>query len=450
MRVGSGQLSGERAALVDTLKKVDLALIVPLREHPRYKGNTPPLGTVREFQGGNAGMWCPRCHTEVAAEIAQNGQSLLCTSCGTEIQRIYAPSLHPDTRSARELLERWSKSDLLDAASGSPSMGAAEVPASMVPPVVVAADIEQLPVAAAPLVATAETLANSLSSLTPSQPPASPVIADAGSSDTSIGRRDRPERPKPERSTPKPRTVWRVDAAHSATQPVAPPPVPPRRPHFSAVVGDEAAKPAPVAPPPPVEVKLATAARTPDPVPMPREEPVRYESSRMTAPAEPVAPRMVASTNVLQRRLDSAHESLGGPHFDLQSFLDQDSRQPGKSESIWGQVLAYAGVGLITVGTTLVLWSWFGKTPQYAPTGWLVCTIGQMLLFLGVTTLISGGMQQTSHEVTRRVEYLGDRILRFENTADQLLRGPHFQESRERSKAKSGQASQADGRELDG
>ena len=169
----------------------------------------------------------------------------------------------------------------------------------------------------------------------------------------------------------------------------------------------------------------------------------------MTDTSEPVAPRTVASTNVLQRRLDPAHEALGGPHFDLQSFLDQDSRKPGKSESTWGQVLAYAGVGLITVGTTLVLWSWFGKVPQYAPTGWLICTVGQMLLFLGVTTLISGGMQQTSHEVTRRVEYLGDRILRFEQSADQLLRGPHFNESRERAKAKAGQTSQVDGDAVD-
>ena len=59
-----------------------------------------------------------------------------------------------------------------------------------------------------------------------------------------------------------------------------------------------------------------------------------------------------------------------------------------------------------------------------------------MLLFLGVTTLISGGMQQTSHEVTRRVEYLGDRILRFEQSAEEVLRGPHFNEVRDRSKAK--------------
>lgn len=427
-------------------------------------------------------MWCPRCHTEVAAEIALNGQSLLCTSCGTEIQRIYAPSLHPETRNARELLERWSKSDLLDVASGSPAEGVTEVPASAIPPVaippvVVATSIEPPPpvVAPAPLVARVEIPASPLSPSFHSPPVAHEVNSgqEELSSDASMGRRDRPERPRPERSTPKPRTVWRVDAAHSVTQPVAPlpPPVPPRRPHFSAEVGDEVAKPAP-ATPLRNEADLPATIHIPEPVPEPVpvqrpqtvraatvEQPefvspepahaVERSEPESPAPAAPVAPRKAASQNVLQRRLDPAHEALGGPHFDLQSFLDQDSRKPGKSESTWGQVLAYGGIGLITVGTTLVLWSWFGKTPQYAPTGWLICTVGQMLLFLGVTTLISGGMQQTSHEVTRRVEYLGDRILRFEQSADQLLRGPHFNEMRERSKAKAGPVSHADDREFD-
>ena len=377
-------------------------------------------------------MWCPRCHTEVAAEIAQNGQSLLCTSCGTEIQRIYAPSLHPDTRSARELLERWSKAELHDVAAESATTGPVQDPPGAVRAEVAAANHELPPLAVPPQAASTES-------------------SDELASDPAA-RRERPERAKPERPLPKPRTTWRVDAAHSVTQPVAPPPppVPPRRPHFAAVVGDEAAMPSPLTPPP-VDVKLAQA-RTPDPVPTPvtsRAESISHEAPHRTNFPDSVAARMATSANVLQRRLDPAHASLGGPHFDLQSFLAEDSRKPGKSESIWGQVLAYAGVGLITVGTTLVLWGWFGQVPQYAPTGWLVCTVGQMLLFLGVITLISGGMQQTSHEVTRRVEYLGDRILRFENTADQLLRGPHFQETRERARAKAGQASSADGEALD-
>jgi len=196
--------------------------------------------------------------------------------------------------------------------------------------------------------------------------------------------------------------------------------------------------PEPVLKAAPERVPVAKAIETP-PV---EEELMAIEDSPTQHEPEHVAPRVPrpsAASRVKQRRLDPAHESLIGPHFDLQAYLSQDARKPGRSESMWGQVLAYLGVGLITVGTTLVLWSYFGKSPQhaaYAPTGWLICTVGQMLLFLGVTTLISGGMQQTSHEVTRRVEYIGDRMLRFEQSAEQLLRGPHFNEMRQRAKGK--------------
>ncbi len=411
-------------------------------------------------------MWCPRCHTEVAAEIAQNGQSLLCTSCGTEIQRIYAPSLHPDTRSARELLERWSKADLTDVTAESPavpslseSMGS-PAPAEAAPPEL--SPVVTLPVAAslvppAPLISSTNTPTIAVEET----PPADPV-----SGETTSGRRDRPERTKPDRQTPKPRTTWRVDAAHTVTQPAAPPPppVPPRRPHFSALVGDETTGTTP-SPSPPVEAKRPMTSRPAQPSANEHSEPVRSahverpkiehvtgagpENHRPMESPRAAVPQPTVAISSVQRRIDPAHESLGGPHFDLQAFLAQDKQKPGKSESTWGQVLAYAGVGLITVGTTLVLWGWFGQVAQYAPTGWLICTVGQMLLFLGVTTLISGGMQQTSHEVTRRVEYLGDRILRFEQSADQLLRGPHFSEIRERSKAKAAQTSQADSEELE-
>ncbi|MFO1007055.1 MAG: hypothetical protein U0929_13930 [Planctomycetaceae bacterium] len=432
-------------------------------------------------------MWCPRCHTEVAAEIAQNGQSLNCTSCGTEIQRIYAPSLHPDTRSARELLERWSKGDGLEIASALPATSsvsstntpgpfetaaaaATSVPTELVaqatPPAVNAQVDEEAPPATFDVAATTEML----------EVAAEDKSLDAGNA----VRRDRPDRSRPERQAPKPRTTWRVDSAHTVTQPVAPPPppVPPRRPHF-ATPGAEADK-APVAqkksetpanpivstkaasirPIEPIKTTPPEAVKLGPPEPLlkaaPERAPVAKAIEAPPAVEQPVAtdgppeqhepthvaprsPRPATASRAKQHRLDPAHESLIGPHFDLQAFLSQDARKPGRSESMWGQVLAYLGVGLITVGTTMVLWSYFGKSPQhasYAPTGWLICTVGQMLLFLGVTTLISGGMQQTSHEVTRRVEYIGDRMLRFEQSAEQLLRGPHFNEMRQRSKGK--------------
>lgn len=93
---------------------------------------------------------------------------------------------------------------------------------------------------------------------------------------------------------------------------------------------------------------------------------------------------------------------------------------------MWGQLLAYLGVGVLTIGTAVIMWGYFGGPAEYAPTGWLVTTAGQMLLLLGVITLVSGGMQQTKHEVSTRVEHLDGRMHRIEQTAEKLLQGPHF------------------------
>lgn len=108
---------------------------------------------------------------------------------------------------------------------------------------------------------------------------------------------------------------------------------------------------------------------------------------------------------------------------------------PGRGESTWGQLLAYAGVAVLTIGTALVIWGYLGGPPTYAPTGWLVATAGQMLLLLGVVTLVAGGMQQTTHEVTSRVAHLNGRVIRIEQTANELLRGPHFGQAAERDSA---------------
>jgi hypothetical protein len=95
-------------------------------------------------------------------------------------------------------------------------------------------------------------------------------------------------------------------------------------------------------------------------------------------------------------------------------------------------VCAYLGIGLITCGTAVVVWGYFGGPAQYAPTGWLVTTIGQMFLFLGVVTLISSGMEQTAAEVASRMETLGARLVRIESLQHRLA-GPHV---RRRSRSK--------------
>ena len=53
-------------------------------------------------------MWCPNCESEVATEVAADGQSLLCVSCRNQIRRLSTPSLHPDIRRARDILSRLS------------------------------------------------------------------------------------------------------------------------------------------------------------------------------------------------------------------------------------------------------------------------------------------------------------------------------------------------------
>lgn len=111
----------------------------------------------------------------------------------------------------------------------------------------------------------------------------------------------------------------------------------------------------------------------------------------------------------------SIHQPHGppAPHFAPApvSLADKSS----KWVTLVGQLFAYFGVGGLTVGTVLVLMGHFGGPAQYATTGWLITTAGQMLLFLGVVTLVSGGMEQTTQEVARRIDTLGERLVRIEH-----------------------------------
>jgi hypothetical protein len=118
---------------------------------------------------------------------------------------------------------------------------------------------------------------------------------------------------------------------------------------------------------------------------------------------------------------------FGGPNFDVQASLLDTERRKTNWTYVLGQLLAYAGVALLTVGSTLVIWGYFGGPASYAPTGWLTTMAGQMILILGVVTLVSGGMEQTNEDVRVRIERLGERIIRIEHMArDHALRGPNF------------------------
>lgn len=91
-----------------------------------------------------------------------------------------------------------------------------------------------------------------------------------------------------------------------------------------------------------------------------------------------------------------------------------------------GQFLAYIGVLGLTVGTAMVIYGHFGGYSQYTPTGWLVTTVAQMLLFLGVINLVSGGIEQTNDDVSARINYLGEQLMRIEQVTEEALRGPRI------------------------
>jgi hypothetical protein len=122
-----------------------------------------------------------------------------------------------------------------------------------------------------------------------------------------------------------------------------------------------------------------------------------------------------------RRYIDEPHAAgPAGPHFQINS--------PPRSNltSMTGQFLAYIGVLGLTIGTAIVIYGHFGGGSQYTPTGWLVTTVAQMLLFLGVINLVSGGIEQNNEEVSRRINSLGEQLVRIEMTTTEALRGPRI------------------------
>jgi hypothetical protein len=138
--------------------------------------------------------------------------------------------------------------------------------------------------------------------------------------------------------------------------------------------------------------------------------------ARFASPALPVEPIVEARPGVAGKD-NIIHQAHGPnpPHFQVVPVMMAD--KSSKWVTLVGQIFAYVGVGGLTVGTALVLMGYFGGPASYATTGWLVTTAGQMLLFLGVVTLVSGGMEQTTQEVARRIDTIGERLIRIEQAA---------------------------------
>lgn len=373
-------------------------------------------------------MWCGKCQSEVAAEVSPDNQRVFCASCGVLLSTIDVPPTSPGsdkggdrTKDARELLQRWSSGKLIDPfgpairvpavassliskteavpiildkdkPSGPTELADGDLAIPMVPPTETATLQPLLP-------SVAENLPSDLSAIrdglpgfpvghtgamaplgernVPANPfaaavePARPAVASTPSPFGGVGESSKPvvrsslTSPLVVVSSP---PVFRVDAAHPAD-------------HFAS------------------GTKITSTARS--------------DSVGPFASIEPPAAAKRESRRVMS----------WFPTWDPAVWRSEPGSSGGWS-SLAGQFLAYAGVLGMTAGACMIVWSYFGGPANYAPTGWLLATAGQMLLFFGVVTLVSGGLEQTTEQVNKRIEQLGDHIIRIEQAAREMsLRG---------------------------
>jgi hypothetical protein len=314
-------------------------------------------------------MWCAKCQSEVAVEARPNSQRLHCATCGTEI----TPRLNQPTQLA------------VPKASQTPpqSQSATKAP----PP---GRDPQEL---------LARWAGNQMFD------PYGPIITTGAKPQAASSAAPRLEGPK---------VVAQEPQKHpSETAPVATP-KPQSPPEITQVRPPVVAAPKSV--PAPAESSDNSAKVRIDPafaegwsdVPAPH-------SSASTNDVDPQPAKFANQAPTQTRRFDPP-APLRRPHFDP-ARMQLPAAQSFKLAATMGQVLAYIGAATLTGGAALVLWGYLGGPSNLAPTGWFTTTVGQMLLFMGVVTLVSAGMEQTTAEVSRRVDTIGDQLGRLELAA---------------------------------
>lgn len=341
-------------------------------------------------------MWCGKCQADVAAEVSPDNQRVSCTTCGALLSTIDLPPARPvaeklgdRTKDARELLQRWSSGQVLDPFG--------PLPNTPIPPA----------------------------------PPSVPVQNDAASvnESTEVAPERKPETAAFDSPVPRVMEVARdlgferalpqILNPLAAVEEPSSPPIPPKLSPLVAPL--DAGLSAPLIVPTPFVASAPAnsfhridAAHPADHFGTAKQEVAPSEQSVGPFPSKPVA---------TESKREARRPIVWFPTWDP-SVWRTESNMSGSWSSIAGQFLAYAGVLGLTAGACLVVWSYFGGPANYAPMGWLLATAGQMLLFFGVVTLVSGGLEQTTEQVTKRIEQLGDHIIRIEQAAREIsLRG---------------------------
>jgi len=377
-------------------------------------------------------MWCGTCQSDVVTEVASDHRRVSCSICGATLGETAAShepaaeSASPrtaKTSQARELLDRWAKSPLFDpygpARAVEPELPAAKVEQAATPP-------DEVRSEPAPAVASSPEPPESKSS----EPAKSPRAEDLDRLTEEILSR-----------------VSRITESIREPAPDSPPsveePSPPVTNPESSAVGSASTEipEADSATASPVEGETGpgedlgrseTNWRV-DPGPSAEQRQPSPASRSFDAAGNPVAAEPAQQThNAHTEAAVAASTEVARPES---AGLSNPPEKSGFVGGI-GQVLAYLGILCLTAGTTMVITGYFGGPAHYAPTGWLITTIGQMMLFLGVVTLVSTGMEQTQaemresldetlREVSSRIDFLSQHVTRIDTTAHQTPPPPH-------------------------
>lgn len=365
-------------------------------------------------------MWCGKCQSEVAAEVSSDNQRVFCAACGTLLSTIDAPPSRPTTdkfsdrtKDARELLQRWSSGKVVDP-FGPPILASSSN--AKTPPNPLQDAKPATPSTALDLSDTITRTAASFENTAPR--PATPLASIPPFSDS-----------LPPTNTTPASTIKLPDTLDTLTDRPAVP-----TPNLLAAVTDSAQTTVTPSSSPFVSsvaspTPFAAALTNPPVSAVPRSHFHRIDAAH---PAVQFASGTKATTGVIpdsvgpfaskatsQTSPEIKRLKMWFPTWDPAVWRSEPSGAGGWS-SLAGQFLAYAGVLGMTAGACMAVWSYFGGPASYAPTGWLLATAGQMLLFFGVVTLVSGGLEQTTEQVNKRIEQLGDHIIRIEQAAREM------------------------------
>lgn len=137
------------------------------------------------------------------------------------------------------------------------------------------------------------------------------------------------------------------------------------------------------------------------------ETPPKLESSSVTTPSSAKSSGVSLFPPLQPSATTEPEQTSYGQTKQRERRGSRDRRGTTRRHSSWltttAQIVAYAGVGGLSYGSVLVIQSYFAGSVDYAVTGWLMITLGQMLLFLGLITLLAERLEQFDRQLTRRL-----------------------------------------------